>query len=425
MHRNTWVLILSIGSCLLGPGSVSADEPLTLEEAVALAQEGAPQLAARQAAVDAASALLISAGRLPDPQLVVGVDNLPVTGADSGSFTRDFMTMRKIGVMQGFPRAQKRRLEQARAETEVDLAGAELVETRLDVARQAAQAWIRLATARASLDRLRSLESQVALGAAASRAALTSGRGSSADALAAEAAIARLKIRQLQFQSEARQAQAALARWIAEAAGRAPAPMPSLDQLPTPAEVLLTTTHLHGTILPFDAKLAEARTDVALARAARRPDWSTEVSFAKRGPDFSDMASLQFTIELPVFARTRQNPVIAARAADVRRIEAEREAEVRMHGAELREMLIAWQQLGEQLTQYERELLPLARERSQVSLAAYRAGHSDLRLSLDAFEEEVNLLIDQAALQNERGRAWAFLRYLEPQHVHPSAGDAP
>jgi cobalt-zinc-cadmium efflux system outer membrane protein len=425
MYRNAWVLILSTGSLLLGAGSVSAGEPLTLDEAVALAQEGAPQLAARQAAVDAASALLISAGRLPDPQLVVGVDNLPVTGADSGSFMRDFMTMRKIGVMQGFPSAQKRRLEHSRAETEVDLAGAELVETRLDVARQAAQAWIRLATARASLDRLRSLESEVALGAAAARAALTSGRGSSADALAAEAAIARLKIRQLQFQSEARQAQAALARWIGEAAARTPAKMPSFDQLPTPAEVLLTTTHLHGTILPFEAKLAEARTDVALARAARRPDWSTEVSFAKRGPDFSDMASLQFTIELPVFARTRQNPVIAARAADVRRVEAEREAEVRMHGAELREMLIAWQQLGEQLTQYERELLPLARERSQVSLAAYRAGQSDLRLSLDAFAEEVNLLIEQAALQNERGRAWAFLRYLEPQHIHTSAGDAP
>jgi outer membrane protein, heavy metal efflux system len=309
MYRNAWVLILSTGSLLLGAGSVSAGEPLTLDEAVALAQEGAPQLAARQAAVDAASALLIGAGRLPDPQLVVGVDNLPVTGADSGSFTRDFMTMRKIGVMQGFPSAQKRRLEHSRAETEVDLAGAELVESRLDVARQAAQAWIGLATAHASLDRLRSLESEVAFGADAARAALTSGRGSSADALAAEAAVARLKSRLLQFQREVGQAQAALARWIGEAAGRTPAPMPSLDQLPTPAEVLLTTTHLHGTILPFEAKLAEARTDVALARAARRPDWSTEVYFAKRGPDFSDMASLQFTIELPVFARTRQNPV--------------------------------------------------------------------------------------------------------------------
>lgn len=424
MPRTACVLLVGLGSCFLGATyPVSADEPLTLDDAVALAQQDAPQLMARQAAVDAAGALVLSAGRLPDPQLVVGVDNLPVTGADSGSFTRDFMTTRKIGVMQGLPRAGKRRLEHSRAQAEADFASAELVATRLDVAREAAQAWMRRATALAALDRLRSLESEVALGAAAARGAVASGRGSSADALAAEAAVARLRNRQLQMQGEARQAQAELARWIGEQAQRPPAPVPSLDQLPTPAETLLTTTHLHGTILPFDAKLAEARTDVALARAERRPDWSTEISFAKRGPDFSDMASLQFTIELPIFARMRQNPVIAARSADVRRIEAERQAEIRMHGAELHEMLISWQQLGEQLAQYEQELLPLARERSQVSLAAYRAGRADLRLSLDAFEDEVNLFIDQATLQNERGQAWAFLRYLEPQHVRTPGGD--
>ena len=69
-----------------------------------------------------------------------------------------------------------------------------------------------------------------------------------------------------------------------------------------------------------------AQAKLELARAARRPGWSAEVSYAKRGPDFSDMASLQFTVDLPLFARNRQNPVIAARGADVRRAQAEREA---------------------------------------------------------------------------------------------------
>ena len=82
-------------------------------------------------------------------------------------------------------------------------------------------------------------------------------------------------------------------------------------------------------------------------------------------------------------------------------------------------MVIEWQQLGEQLLQYQSELLPLARERSRVSLAGYRAGRSDLRLSLEAFQDEVDLLVDRAALQNQRGRAWAFLRYLQAEHLHP------
>ncbi|MEP7244321.1 MAG: TolC family protein [Gammaproteobacteria bacterium] len=419
--------ILCIGLALAGgltsvraAAANDASTPLTLEDAIRLAQEHAPQVDAQQAAVDAKASLTRSAGRLSDPQLVFGVNNLPVTGADAGSFTRDFMTMRKVGLMQSFPRGEKRRLEHTRAEAEADVERAELTATRLDIAREVSQAWIRRATTLTSLDRLRTLESEVELGAASARAALAAGRASSAEALSAAAAVAQLKTRVLKMNGVALQAQSQLERWIgAEQAARAPAALPAFDQLPVPRETLLASTHLHASILPFDARLAEARTDVELARAARRPDWSAEVSFAKRGPDFSDMASLQFTIDLPVFAGTRQNPVIAARSAEVKRIEAEREGELRMHGAELREALIQWEQAGEQLEQYERELVPLARERSRVTLASYRAGQADLRLALDAFQDEVNVLIDRADLQNERGQAWAFLRYLEPHHLQP------
>lgn len=410
-----WGLPFLLASCVV----FAADEtPLSLDAAVEQALQIAPQVNARAAGVDAAQALTVSAGRLPDPELIVGIDNLPVTGPDAYSTTADFMTMRKIGVMQAFPRAEKRRLQRERAHADVDLANATSVETRLDVARDTAQAWIRRATADMTLGDLRTLESEVELGAAAARAAVSSGRGSSAEALAAEAAVARLKNRILQMQGEARQAQAELARWVGDAAARPLAPLPTFDDLPVPPETLISTPHLHGTILPYEARLAEARADVELARAERRPDWSTELSFAKRGPAFSDMVSLQFTIGLPLFAKTRQNPVIEARSADVKRIEAERDTEIRMHTAELQAMAIEWQQLGAQLAQYQTELVPLARERVRVSLAGYRAGQSDLRLALEAFEDEVNLLVERATLQNQRGRAWAFLRYLQAQHLH-------
>jgi hypothetical protein len=90
-----------------------------------------------------------------------------------------------------------------------------------------------------------------------------------------------------------------------------------------------------------------------------------------------------------------------------------------MHTAELQQTLIEWELLGAQLEHFEGELLPLSRERSRAVLVAYRAGRADLRLVLDAFADEINLVLDRLALQNERGRAWAFLRYMEPQHIHP------
>jgi len=416
MHLRRYLLLLFVVS----PLAFAADESsLSLDAAVDQALQKAPQVLGGTAGLEAAQAMAVSAGRLPDPALVIGIDNLPVNGPDAYSTTRDFMTMRKVGVMQEFPRGQKRRLQHQRAEAEADRAGAELARTRLDVAREAAQAWIRLATANASLADLRALQPEVDLGAAAARAAVGAGRSSAAEALSAEAAAARLKTRILQMESEERRARAELTRWIGEDARRPLAAIPSFDQLPAPAEVLLTTPQLHGEILPFEARLTAARTDVDLARAERRPDWGTELSFAKRGPDFSDMVSLQFTIGLPLFAKYRQNPVIAARSAELRRLEAERDTEIRLRVAETQQMVIEWEQLGQQLEQYQTELVPLARERTRAALAAYRAGNADLRLALDAFEDEINLLIDRAGLQNERGRAWAFLRYLQPQHLHP------
>lgn len=415
MRWNYWLLLLLSVSRL----SVGADEaPLTLDAAVTHALESAPQLNAQTANAEAMRSVALSAGRLPDPELVLGVDNLPITGPDAYSTTRDFMTMRKVGVMQEFPRAGKRRLQHERAEAEAGVADAELVESRLAVARAVAEAWIGRATAEASLRDLRALEPEFELQAEAARAAVAAGRSSTAEALTAEAAAAQLGNRILRMQVQAQRASFELARWIDADPGRPLAPMPSFDDLPTPPSALLATVHEHGSLLPFESQIEAARLDVDLAKAERRPDWSAELAYAKRGSEFSDMVSLQFRIGLPLFTKYRQNPTISARHAQLRRLEAEREAEVRMHTAELRQMLAEWELLGDQLKQYEQELLPLARERSRAALASYRAGRGELRLALDAYQQEVEFVIEHAELQKERGSAWAFLRYLGPQHLH-------
>jgi outer membrane protein, heavy metal efflux system len=422
MPRHRLLLLLLLGVL---PFSVCAAEPLSLEAAVERALDIAPQVNSRTANFEAMQALAVSAGRLPDPQLVIGVDNLPVDGPDAYSTTRDFMTMRKVGVMQEFPAAAKRKLERQLAGAEVGVAEAELLESRLAVAREAAQAWIKRATAESSLNDLRTLQPELELQAVAARAAVSAGRSTTAEALAAEAAVAQLHARLLRMQSAATQASFELARWIDADAARPLGPMPSLDELPTPPAALLASVHEHGSLLTYQSQIEAARLDVDLARAQRRPDWSTELSFAKRGPDFSDMVSLEFRIGLPLFTKTRQDPRISAKHAQLRRIESEREAELRMHTAEIQQMLTEWQQLGEQVGQYERELLPLSRERSRAALASYRAGRGELRLALDAHQQEIQFVIEHAQLVNERGRAWAFLRFLGREHLHGQSGVSP
>src|SRR5260370_41259127 len=75
---------------LLCPVAVAAEEgPLSLEGAVDRALQETPQVVASAATLEAAQAVAPSAGRLPDPELVTGGDNLPGTSAAGYSFTRD------------------------------------------------------------------------------------------------------------------------------------------------------------------------------------------------------------------------------------------------------------------------------------------------------------------------------------------------
>lgn len=394
--------------------AAAADEPvLTFDTAIARALERAPQMEVQRAALESAEALQVSAGRLPDPAMIVGVDNLPLNGPDAFSTTSDSMTMTKVGLMQSFPSGRQREGERERASAEVSLAHAELVATRAEVARQTAVAWFQLASATETRRRLEGLEDDLRLGADAARAALRAGRGSATDALGAQAAVAALKGRLLQLRGDEKRAEAELGRWIGAEAIATPGPSPSLNELPGNVETLRESAQLHALIAPLDARIAVAAADLDLARATRRPGWGVEFTYGKRGPGYSDMGQLQFTLDLPLFAKNRQSPMITARGAELRKARAERDTQIAMRRAELQQMVISWQQLGEQLQFLDDEQLALARERSRAALGGFRAGSLDARAVVDAFNSETDLLLSRAALTLDRAMAWSYLRYAQ------------
>ena len=391
----------------------AAERMLGFDEAVSLALERAPQMEMQRAALDAAEAMRQSAGRLPDPAAIIGVDNLPLSGPGQYSLTQDFMTMTKVGIMQTVPSSRRREGERDRASAAVTVARADLASARAMVARETANAWLRLAITRRSRERLETLEPDLRLAADAARGALRGARGSASDALSAEAAVAAFRGRLLQLQGDEMRAAAELARWIGAESVASPGSVPSFDDLPAHPDVLRQSAHLHVDIASLDARVDVAEAEVGLARAARRPGWGVELAYARRGPDYSDMASLQFTVDLPLFPRNRQDPAIAARSADLRRARAERDSQLAMHTAELQQMVISWRQLGEQIRFLDTEQLPLARERSRATLGGFRAGNADIRSVIDAVTAETELQLSRGSLELERGMAWSYLRYLQ------------
>jgi outer membrane protein, heavy metal efflux system len=393
----------------------AAELPLTLEGAVEIGLAGAPQLAAEQAAIDGARASSISAGRLPDPALVAGVANLPSNGVDAWSFERDFMTMRTVGLMQSFPNRGKRRSEAAVAKATVAVAESQASQTRLELAQSIAQSWVTRYAAEVAAKNLQQLKPQLGLQADLARVAVASGGATAGDALTAQAAVAELDDRILALHQELTSAQTELTRWIGDAADQALALPPSFERLPASAADLLSSLHHHAALIAYDAKIAAANSEVAAANATKRPDWSAELDYSKRGRGYSDMVSLQFQVALPLFPGTRQDPAINAKRAAVRQLEAERETELRMHTAEISAMLNEWQSTKDRIALYEQERLPLARQRSELALAGLRAGRIDLRQSLIVLNEQVEIELSYATLLKSFGRSWAYLTYLPSQ----------
>ena len=390
----------------------ASEGALTLDAAIERALRDAPQVLSAQASLESAQDLRTSAGRLPDPELVVGVDNLPVTGPDQYSLTRDFMTMSKVGVMQEIPAGAKRRLRADLASREADVAEAQLRATRFEIASATAEAWIGAATSEENLARLRALRRDLDTQSAATRAGLASGRSTAADALSSESTLAQLDNQILKLEQKRAMSRAELSRWVGDDASGNLSELPWRRELDVTPAALAENVAAHAPLAPIAARVEAARTAVDLARAEKRSDWSTQISYAKRGPDYSDMVSLEFRIGLPLFAKNRQNPAIAAKLASVRAAEADEESALRMHRAEIEGTAATWRLGKSRLEHFDATLLPLARDRTRAATSSYGAGRGELRAVLEAFRDEVEQQQQYVDLEGEVTRAWVFLHLL-------------
>src|SRR5258706_13026477 len=121
--------------------------------------------------------MAVADGQLPDPVLKAGIDNLPINGEDRFSVTRDFMTMRRIGIMQELTRGEKRDLRAQRFEREAEKGIAEKAMATASIQRGTALAWLDRYYAEALLKVFAEQIGQVKGEIAAAETAYRSGRG--------------------------------------------------------------------------------------------------------------------------------------------------------------------------------------------------------------------------------------------------------
>jgi outer membrane protein TolC len=378
---------------------LAASAGLSFDETTRLAREQAPALQAQRSTLDGAQALLPAAATLPDPRLLVGLDNLPVTGADRFSTSADFMTMQRIGLMQEVPNTAKREARTAGAQARIERERATLAVTELAVRRDAALAWLAVYFAESRAARLADLERENQLLQDTLEARITGGQ-----ALPAERTMARIDAlmiadRRDDALRDVERARASLRRWVGVRAAEPLEGGPPLLQVKP--EQLRADLHRHAELAPYDAMQAMARAEAREADAEQRGDWGWELVYSRR-PQYGDMMSFQLVFDLPWDRERRQQPKVIAKERDAARIEAERADTLRRHGEEINAQLAELKALDAQHARLERQALALNAERVALTLASYQAGRGDLGTVLVARREAVETRLRLIDLDAQR-----------------------
>lgn len=399
-----------------------AQQGLTLPEAQRIALARSNQLTAQDAAAIAVREMAAAAGRLPDPVLKLGVDNLPINGPDRLNLSRDFMTMRRIGIMQELPRAEKRQLKVERLLRDAQRIKAERELAVATIQRDTALAWIERHYTEAMLELLGQQVQETQLQGQGAELAWRTGKGNQADIFGARAAQASLQDKVQQAQRQSRSAALMLGRWI----GPDEAIRPLAGAIPwkeTAQAHLLISDHVRR--LPqlgvLAAKAEAAEIELRQTQANTRSDWSVEAMYSQRGSAYSNMVSIGVSIPLQLDRANRQDREVAAKAASLTQARAEFEDALAAHDAQVRVLVNDWTSGKDRVARLKADLLPAARQRAEAAATSYRTGKGDLAALLSARREDIDARMQALSLEMETARLWAQLNYLTADGGTPTA----
>lgn len=384
--------------------TLAAAEPLSFDQALSLAAQRSEAAHAGRAAAKSAAELAQAAGQLPDPMLRAGIDNLPATGADRFSMTREPMTMKRIGISQEWLSAAKRAARERAARATLD---------RDAVQAHAAEADARLQVALAYLDAWYAGE---ALKLTAQTEDRLNEEQATAQARLAAAAAGSVEVLQLAAASgvaadeseEARQLQAAamvgLSRWV----GFLPDGLAAPPALAPPAEP--DYLQRHPAVVALRREVDAAREAAAVAASERTPNWTWELSYGQRNGN-ADLVSVGVSIPLQIAPGQRQDRETAARLALVDKAEAELAEATRGAAADYQALASDASRLQQRIARYRSAVALPTRQRSAAALAAYRSNQLPLSMLFEARRAEVDVQRKLLALQRDLARAQAQLSF--------------
>jgi len=387
----------------------------TADELVAVAIECSPSVAALRERLAAAREMIGPAGALPDTMVELVLTDM---GFPKYTVGTDQMSMFGPEVRQGIPYPGKREARRQAARAETEIRGAELERLQRFVAVQVRALYARIYAVDRERELLRAARELLEMLSATVAARYGAGQAEEEALIKAQLEVSRLGERLDDASAERDGLVAALNR-LRDLPGNAPLGkvvlLPPVSFPASPWEELAVATSPEVAVKRVALEAAERR--VELAKLDLKPDMSAGAGVGLRG-SFDPAVTLSFGLELPLWRKQKQQPMIRASERELAMAQAElRDAQAAAR-SEAARLTAEWQRAEKQIQRYRQAIVPQTSAAIDAARSSYLAGRGDFLTVVDDFNRWLDARVQLASREAQRFSTWAELEAL----IVPPAG---
>lgn len=405
--------------------STLRSHPLSLAAAEQYAVTNNPTAASIRAQSQAYKAEGEYQAQLPNPQMQLGVANLPV---DSFDFNQENMSQFKVGLSQQIPGGNSRAIRQNISDFKAQSLQFSATDNELKRLKTVRQSWLELHYLQKSQQLILEHQKIVQQLLTVVKSSYQVGKSNQHDLLMAELQLNKLDSDVLSINEKVAIERSKLSRWIGSYAWQ-----PLSDKLPDwrhyaqknqsfslPQTAIHPSLLLHPQVIQQNKQLQASRLGVNLAKEAYKPNWGVNLGYGYRddtpaGEDRADFFSASITVEIPWFNSKRQDKKISQNLYQQKALQNNRLDTIQKLQAELTALVMRNEQLEKKHQLYKNIINKKASEQTQAALSSYQNGKSDFSSvvlasaeSIDAKRQLHRIIIDQL-------KTIAAIYYLLPQ----------
>ncbi len=401
--RNIIILVLAAVGILM-PRVSYGNEAISVKEAVQLAISANPGYAAQKAHARALAEIPAQVGTLPDPVLSVNAMNLPVA---SFSITDENMTQLQVGYSQALPFPGKLGLRKQAAESRAKASQFDTSEFLLKLERNVRISWWNLFYLDRAIEIVGLNQNLLRGFIRIAEIKYKLGKGLQQDVLLAQLELSKLLDVEISLISARREVEADFNALL-----NRPAIVPvaisekineDIPSVPDEAELNMIAVKNRPLLASRSEEIGSAEAEVELAKKDYYPDFKLGAVYGNRsgnnpvnGEGRSDLSSLMFSMNLPIFTSTKQDRRLEQRFAEHARSKFYLQDAKESVLAEVSRAFADYNKAREQADLFKNGIIPQATQTIASMLAGYQVNKVDF----------LNLVRSQVTLYNYETQYW-------------------